>query len=163
MKEGVEEQLHQLRSKATELLYREDWEQYINLYTHFISLCSHHLSQDPESSTNLQKSLSVALSNCAEARYKLRDLSSALRDYNQALEIDPIHLKSLICKGKVLLDLDRYAPAHECIQRALSVNKSEALVELLYRFDAQSRTGQIDLSDWLLNGFNGGPQSLQSM
>ena len=159
MKGGeVEEQLHQLRSKATELLFREDWEQYINLYTHFISLCNHHLSQAPESSTNLHKSLSLALSNRAEARYKLKDLSSALRDCNQALEIDPTHLKILTCKGKVLLDLDRYAQAYECFQRALSVNKSEALVELLDRskkLDAQSRTGQIDLSDWLLNGFNG--------
>lgn len=159
MKVEVDEQLHQLRSKATELLLREDWNQYISLYTHVISLCNQHLTAaDRESSPSLSKSLSLAFSNRAEAQYKLRNLSAALKDCNQALEIDPTHLKTLNCKGKVLLDLDRYSQAYECFHGALSVNKSEALLELLDRckkLDLQSRTGQIDLSDWLLSGFIG--------
>ncbi|ONK65271.1 uncharacterized protein A4U43_C07F35420 [Asparagus officinalis] len=151
MTSQLEEQLHHLRSKATELLFKEDWPQYINLYTHFISLCT----QNPP---NLYKPLPLAFSNRAEAHYKLKNLSSALEDCNQALEIDPSHLKSLICKGKILLDLNRYSQACDCFQRALSVNKSEEVVGLLDRckkLDGQSRTGQINVSDWLVNGFDG--------
>lgn len=151
----LEEHLHHLRSRATELLFKQDWTQYISLYTHFISLCT---QLHPSPSPHLLKSLSSAFSNRAEARHKLRDLHSALRDCDEALRIDPTHLKALVCRGKVLLDLDRYSQAHDCFQRALAVSKSEDVVELADRcrkLDVQSRTGQIDISDWLITGFSG--------
>ncbi|PKU62595.1 hypothetical protein MA16_Dca027659 [Dendrobium catenatum] len=68
-----------LRSTATELLLKEDWNEYINLYSRFISRC--HFPQtspndDDDDCTNLRQTLCSALSNRAEAYSKLRDLSS---------------------------------------------------------------------------------------
>ncbi|XP_008778342.2 methyltransferase FGSG_00040 [Phoenix dactylifera] len=161
---GIEEEMHLLRSRATELSLREDWKEYINLYTHLISLCDHQHS--PSSDAKLHKTLCLALSNRAEARSRLRDLSGALEDCDRVLEIDPTHLKAIICKGKILLDLDLYTQASGCFQQAFvnqGTGNAEALRRLLgrcRRLEAQSRTGALDISDWLLNGFGGNPPEL---
>ncbi|XP_010917084.1 methyltransferase FGSG_00040 [Elaeis guineensis] len=166
---GIEEQMQLLRSRAAELSLREDWKEYINLYSHLISLCDHHHHHhhhSPGSDAKLHKTLCLALSNRAEARSRLRELSGALEDCDRVLEIDPTHLKALICKGKILLDLDRYTQASDCFQRALvyqGTGNAEALRRLLERcrrLEAQSRTGSLDISDWLLNGFGGNPPEL---
>ncbi|KAG6476720.1 methyltransferase FGSG_00040-like [Zingiber officinale] len=156
MKQAVslEEQVQHLRSKATELLLREDWAEYINLYSHLISLC---LAAGDGAGAALHKTLCLAHSNRAEARFRTRDLAGALRDCDRALEFDPAHLKSLLRKARVLLDLDRYASAGDCLKLAIASHPGDdASRELLVRcrnLEAQSRRGRIDVSNWILGGF----------
>uniref|UniRef100_A0A251U2T2 Putative tetratricopeptide-like helical domain-containing protein n=1 Tax=Helianthus annuus TaxID=4232 RepID=A0A251U2T2_HELAN len=107
-----EETLQQLRLKANELLLREEWSQSIQTYSHFISLCQ--TRPDPKH----RKSLCLAFSNRAEARSKTRDFDEALKDCDEALKIENTHLKTLMCKGKILLNQDRYNMALNCFKIA---------------------------------------------
>uniref|UniRef100_A0A6V7QQL5 SET domain-containing protein n=1 Tax=Ananas comosus var. bracteatus TaxID=296719 RepID=A0A6V7QQL5_ANACO len=167
MQIGVEDELHHLRSKATELLLKEDWKGYIDLYTHLISLCGDGGGGGDDgggggdggaaAAAKVHKTLCVALSNRAEARARLRDLSGALEDLDRLLQLDPSHLKTLVSKGKILLDLGRYSRASECFRRALSAHGAggaeslRALLDRARRLEVRSRTGSLDLSDWILN------------
>lgn len=170
MTEGEEEELmQQLRSKATELLLREEWNDSVKAYSHFISLCKHISKKnlDPNQQSKLQKSLCLALSNRAEARYRLKDYPEALKDCDQALKIESTHFKSLLCKGKIFLCLSRYSMALDCFNRAAihaqNSGNSESLIGYLSRckkLEAQSKTGAFDLSDWVLNGFKAKPPEL---
>lgn len=170
MKEEMEmreELMQHLRSRATELLLREEWNESVQAYSHFISLCQHHISRthqcsDPDHLFKIKKSLCLSLSNRAEARSRLRDLANALEDCDGALEIECTHFKTLLCKGKILLSLNRYSLALECFKAALldpqAGLKCEALngfVERCKKLEHQSRTGTFDLSDWVVNGFRG--------
>ncbi|KAL5722899.1 hypothetical protein ACHQM5_006359 [Ranunculus cassubicifolius] len=162
-----EEILQQLRSKATELLLREEWQESIQIYSHFISLCQQHLSNTqenltPDQFTKLQKSLCLAFSNRAEARSRLRDFEEAIVDCDQALKIENTHSKTLICKGKILLNRNRYSDALGCFKLALTDVQNNGgcelvngYLEICKKLEFQSRTGVFDLSDWVLNGFRG--------
>lgn len=157
--------MQELRTKANELLLREQWDESLQLYSHFIALCEHQISAipqvaDPDSSirlSKLHKSMCLALSNRAEALYRLRDLNRALGDCNKALRIEADHFKTLFCKGKILLSLNRYALAMDCFKLALlDGGNSKALnmyLEKCKKLEYQSRTGTIDISEWVLNGF----------
>ncbi|XP_020101102.1 uncharacterized protein LOC109719021 [Ananas comosus] len=178
MQIGVEDELHHLRSKATELLLKEDWKGYIDLYTHLISLCGDGGGGGDDgggggdggaaaaAAAKVHKTLCVALSNRAEARARLRDLSGALEDLDRLLQLDPSHLKTLVSKGKILLDLGRYSRASECFRRALSAHGAggaeslRALLDRARRLEVRSRTGSLDLSDWILNRCVGNPPDL---
>ncbi|KAK4763719.1 hypothetical protein SAY87_013157 [Trapa incisa] len=169
--EQLELLLQELRSKATELFLREHWAQSLQVYSQFITLCQGQISSVvlqhprgsvPDSISRLQKSVCLALSNRAEARYRMGDLDEALWDCEEALRVEISHFKALICKGRVLLALNRYASALECFRLASmdaqAVAHSEDLSRLLERcrkLELQSRTGCIDLSDWVLGGFRG--------
>ncbi|KAI9085423.1 hypothetical protein K1719_032584 [Acacia pycnantha] len=159
--------MQQLRSKATELLLREEWKESIEAYSNFITLCQNQIvhSQNYPDSDQLQrlrKSLCLALSNRAEARSRLKEFHSALEDCDLALVIDETHFKTLICKGKILLNLNMYYASLECFRVALrdpqANGNSENLngyVEKCKKLDFLSRTGSLDLSDWVSNGFRG--------
>lgn len=161
------ELLQQLRSKATELLLREEWAESVVAYSQFITLCQDRLSKthehpDPDYLPKLQKPLCIALSNRAEARSRLREFSEALEDCDQALKIESTHFKSLLCKGKILLNLNRYSMAMECFKTAhldpQSSGNSETLngyLEKCKKLEFLSRTGAFDLSDWVVNRFHG--------
>ncbi|KAL8161495.1 hypothetical protein V2J09_012984 [Rumex salicifolius] len=147
-----ESPMQQLRSKATEHLLREEWAQSIDAYSQFISLCTHQINSNHQNSdalSKLHRSLCLALSNRAESRFKLKDFSQALDDCDQALQIDTVHFKSLICK--------------ECFNSALldqtlngeSLKTVNGYVNECKRLENQSRTGTFDVSDWVLNGFRG--------
>ncbi|XP_058096383.1 methyltransferase FGSG_00040 [Magnolia sinica] len=168
--EGINEEMQHLRFKASELLLREEWNDSINAYSQFISLCHQHLSDSDtlkgesgaaDQTSKLTKSLCLAFSNRAEAQYRLRDFSGALVDCDRALEIDSTHCKSLICKGRILLDLDRYSKSLDCFRRALELQISggcenlHGFLDRCKKLEFQSRTGAFDLSDWVLNGFHG--------
>ncbi|KAJ6910052.1 hypothetical protein NC652_020912 [Populus alba x Populus x berolinensis] len=164
-----EELMHELRFKATELLLREEWQESVQVYTQFINLCqdqisvkSHQNHPDPDLLTKLQKSLCLALSNRAEALSRLRDLTGALKDCDQALKIESTHFKSLVCKGKILLSLNRYSMALDCFKTAVLDPQASGNLETLNgyvqkckKLEFQSRTGAFDLSDWILSGFRG--------
>ncbi|KAK1415942.1 hypothetical protein QVD17_31730 [Tagetes erecta] len=163
MKELDQEMMQQLRLKANELLLREQWEQSIQTYNHFISLCQTHIS-DPQTQPDpkLQKSLCLAFSNRAEARSKTRDFDGALKDCDEALKIENTHFKTLMCKGKILLSLDRYSMALNCFKIANldhpSNVDSETLngyLERCKKLEFLSRSGAFDFSNWVLNGFKG--------
>lgn len=168
---GISEEdyhMQQLRSKATELLLREEWKDSIEAYSHFIALCknqifrTHSHFSDSDQLQKLRKSLCLAFSNRAEARSRLREFRLALEDCDSALEIDGTHLKTLICKGKILLNLNMYSMALDCFRIALldpqANGNSENLngyVEKCKKLDFLSRTGNLDLSDWVSGGFRG--------
>ncbi|KAF9623698.1 hypothetical protein IFM89_003843 [Coptis chinensis] len=162
-----EEVLQQLRSKATELLLREEWKESIQVYSHLISLYQEYLvntqeQADSDQITKLQKSLCLAYSNRAEARLRLRDYTEAIVDCDQALGIENAHLKTIVCKGKILLSLNQYSNALHCFTLAFcdiqNIGNSESIsgyLEVCKKLEFQSRTGVFDLSDWVLNGFRG--------
>ncbi|BAT74491.1 hypothetical protein LR48_Vigan01g118400 [Vigna angularis] len=152
-----DEQLQQLRSKATELFIREEWNASIEAYSHFITLCTQTLSHSLPNQ-KLRRSLCIALCNRAEARSKLKDFHCALRDCDHALEVDAAHSKTLLCKGKILLCLNRYASALECFRTATLDGNAESVSGYLERcksLELLSKTGCLDLSDWVSNGFRG--------
>lgn len=157
------ELLQSLRSKATEHLLREEWEESIHLYTKYIDLSRTQITNlagsDPDTVPKVRKSLCLALCNRAEARARLHDSSEAMRDCDQALEIENTHFKTLLCKGKVLLALSRYSSALECFKTALldpqASESVTAYVEKCKKLEFQAKTGALDLSDWVLSGFRG--------
>ncbi|KAL1126069.1 hypothetical protein V6Z11_A13G086700 [Gossypium hirsutum] len=149
---GAEEQMQQLRSKATELLLREEWRDSIQLYSELIDLCQSQISNthqhsDPGHLPKLHKSLCVAFSNRAEARSKLQHFTQALNDCDQALQIEATHFRTLICKGKILFGNG-------------NLDIVNGYLEKCKKLEFQSRTGSFDLSDWVLNGFRGKPLEL---
>ncbi|XP_068641296.1 methyltransferase FGSG_00040 [Aristolochia californica] len=161
--EETMQDLQTLRHKALELLLMEEWKSSIHLYDQFISLCETRLSNthsDPgdENVSKINKSLCLAFCNRAEARFRLRDFSLALDDCDRALELERGHFKTLLCKGKILLHLHRYAKASDCFKLALELHKNTEMNGFLSRckkLEFQSRTGHFDLTDWVLNGFRG--------
>ncbi|KAF5727173.1 hypothetical protein HS088_TW22G00861 [Tripterygium wilfordii] len=167
LQEMADEQMQQLRSQATELLLREEWQQSLQVYTQFIDLCRDEISgahenSDPDHIFKLHKSLCLALSNRAEARSRMRDFTEALRDCDEALKIESTHFKTLICKGKILLALNRYSSALDCFKTASldqqdngNLEKINGYLEKCKKLELQSRTGAFDLSNWILNGFQG--------
>ncbi|CAN8291594.1 unnamed protein product [Cochlearia groenlandica] len=168
--QGSSDLLQSLRSKATELLLREEWEESIHVYTMFIDLSKIQISNlfgsdpDPDSDPVPKhlKSVCLALCNRAESRAKLRAFTEALRDCDEALEIERTHFKTLLCKGKVLLGLSKYSSALECFRAALldpqasgSLETVSGYIEKCKRLEFQAKTGAFDLSDWILSGFRG--------
>jgi len=178
MREGLQqiemakEQMQQLRSKATELLLREEWEEAVLAYCQFINLCQDQISQtqqhpDPDHLPKLHRSLCLALSNRAEARSRLREFAQALKDCDQALKIGSTHFKTLLCKGKILLNLNRYSMALDCFKAALldpqvsgNAESLNGYLEKCKKLEFLSRTGAFDLSDWVVNGYRGKPPEL---
>eukprot|EP01018_Ginkgo_biloba_P038378 Gb_10639 [translate_table: standard] len=158
--------VQEIRSRANELLLREEWNEAIELYTQYINYCQQEISNKTrdacdDDTCKLKKSLCLALSNRAEARIRLGDHGNAMCDVNKALQVEPSHPKSLYCKGRILLELDQYSEASDCFQRALdhqlnTADFQEAL-DRSRRFETQSKTGAYDISEWVSNGFSGKP------
>ncbi|KFK44587.1 hypothetical protein AALP_AA1G278100 [Arabis alpina] len=161
-RQGQSELLQSLRSKATELLLREEWEESIQVYTKFIDLSRIQISNLEPDPDKFRKSLCLALCNRAEARARLRDFLGAMRDCDEALEIERTHFKTLLCKGKVLLGLSKYSLALECFKTALldpqaggNLETVTEYIEKCKKLEFQAKTGAFDLSDWILSGFRG--------
>ncbi|KZV56960.1 hypothetical protein F511_14968 [Dorcoceras hygrometricum] len=158
-----EETMQELRSKAAELLLREEYKDSISAYSQFISLCQDFISEkNPDAAVleRLRKSLCLAFSNRAEARSRLMEVTEALEDCDLALRIERSHVKTLLCKGKILLSLNRYGMALECFEAANleaqsyeNVDLVSGLLEKCKRLDYLSRNGGFDISDWVLSGF----------
>lgn len=160
-----EQILQNLRSKATEFLLREEYEESIQASSQFITLCQDYIYKnsphfDSDHFLKLQKSICLAFSNRAEARFRLKEFSAALEDCDEALRIESTHFKTLLCKGKILLNLNKYGVALECFNAANldpQANKnSETLngyLEKCKKLEFLSRTGGFDVSDWILSGF----------
>ncbi|XWS23167.1 hypothetical protein CRYUN_Cryun29cG0097900 [Craigia yunnanensis] len=166
---SAEDQMQQLRSKATELLLREEWKESVQLYSRLIDLYQDQISKTPDLDHlfKLHKSLCVAFSNQAEARSRLQDFTEALKDCDQAFQIEATHFKTSLCKGKILFSLNRYSNALDCFKAALFDPQGNGNLEILNcylenckKLEFQSRTGSFDLSDWVLNGFRGKPPEL---
>ncbi|KAJ4711377.1 Histone-lysine N-methyltransferase [Melia azedarach] len=162
---AAEDLMQRLRLKATELLLREEWKEAVQVYSQFIDLCKEQIMETTHEQvqlSKLHKSLCLALSNRAEARSRLRDFNEALIDCEEALKMESTHFKALLCKGKVLLSLNRYSMALECFKATISDAQASGNFEAVNGFlekckklEYQSRTGAFDLSDWILNGFRG--------
>ncbi|XP_042023686.1 methyltransferase FGSG_00040-like [Salvia splendens] len=162
--EKEEERIQILRSKATELLLREEYKDSIKTYSQIILLCQESISPKSTQSrlSNLQRTLCLAFSNRAEARARQSEFSEALRDCEAALSIDKSHFKTLLCKGKILLSLNRYAAALDCFKQAnldpYAAENSDAVNRMLKKckkLESLSRSGAFDVSDWVLGGFRG--------
>ncbi|GFQ02561.1 histone-lysine n-methyltransferase smyd3 [Phtheirospermum japonicum] len=160
-----EERLQDLRSKATKLLLREEYKDSIETYSQIISLCQDSIfkkNPDEPHLTKIQKALCLAFSNRAEARARLFEFSEALKDCEEALRIEKSHFKTLLCKGKILLTMNRYGTALECFKLASLDPEANENCDLVNgfllkckKFESLSRTGAFDVSDWVLSGFKG--------
>ncbi|KAL8035525.1 hypothetical protein ABFX02_12G102600 [Erythranthe guttata] len=157
-----DEEMENLRSKATELLLREEYKPSIQAYAQIISLCQTRIAAKNPDGPHLNKLLCLSFSNRAEARARLSDHAEALRDCEEALRIDDSHFKTLVCKGKILLSLNRYSAALCCFNAAnLGPQATEnsdlvnGFLEKCKRLEFLSRTGAFDISEWVLSGFRG--------
>ncbi|KAF3631706.1 putative transcription factor MYB28-like [Capsicum annuum] len=161
--EQEEDRIQDLRSKATELFLRKEWKHSIDVYTELISLYHDKISNPHQKNLEkLKKSLCLALCNRAEARLNLQDFAQALKDCNEASRVENTHFKTLVCKGKIWLSLNRYALALECFKEANLDNHELENSEILNlyldkckKFEFLSRTGALDVSDWVVNKFEG--------
>nr|XP_043613077.1 methyltransferase FGSG_00040 [Erigeron canadensis] len=158
-----EEKMQHLRFKANQFFLREDWEQSIQTYSQYISLCQTHIS-NPQNQPDpkLQESLCLAFSKRAETRSKIRDFDEALKDCDESLKIENTHFKTLMCKGKILLNLDRYSMALNCFKIANldhPINKDSKILngylENCKKLESLSRSGAFDFTSWITNGFKG--------
>ncbi|KAL8533784.1 hypothetical protein ACS0TY_009975 [Phlomoides rotata] len=157
-----EERIQNLRSKATELLLREEYKDSIQAYSQIINLCQKNISKKNPDPIKIQKTICLAYSNRAEARARLSEFSDALKDCEEALRIDKSHFKTLLCKGKILLNLNRYSAALGCFKEAnldpQAGENSDLVNGLLVKskkLEFLSRSGAFDVSDWILSGFKG--------
>ncbi|CAM0147469.1 unnamed protein product [Urochloa decumbens] len=147
-----DETLQELRSRATQLLLKEDWREYIAVCTRIVDGASGDC-----------RVLCSALAHCADARARLGDAAGALADCDAALAADPAHPAALLSKGAILRGLGRYAPAADCFRAAAlaagggggGADEARELVEQCRRLEAQARSGAVDLSEWVLAGFAG--------
>lgn len=160
--EEEEERIQNLRSKATDLLLREEYKDSIEAYSQIINLCQKIISKKNPDPTKIPKTLCLAYSNRAEARARLSEISEAFKDCEQALKIEKSHFKTLLCKGKILLNLNRYCAALDCFKEASldpqASENSEMVNGLLVKskkLEFLSRSGTFDVSDWVLSGFRG--------
>ncbi|KAL6547081.1 hypothetical protein OROMI_022802 [Orobanche minor] len=163
--EEEEGRMQNLRSKATELLLREEYKDSIETYSKIISLCRDSIfkkNSDGPHQIKYQKTLCLAFSNRAEARARLFEFSDALKDCEEALRIEKSHFKTLLCKGKILLSTNRYGMALHCFKLAIldpQANENADLVngflEKCKKLESLSRTGAFDVSDWVFSGFKG--------
>ncbi|GAA0163211.1 hypothetical protein LIER_19128 [Lithospermum erythrorhizon] len=159
-----EETLQSLRAKANELLLREEWSDSIQAYSNFISLSQNfvHLNQDQEHLIKLKKSLSLAYSNRAEARFRLKEYWEALEDCDEALKIGGSDFKTLLCKGRIFMDLNMYSAALDCFKcgsfgpdASENAEMLEGCLKKCLKVEGISRTGVFDVSDWVVGGFCG--------
>uniref|UniRef100_A0A7N0UJR8 SET domain-containing protein n=1 Tax=Kalanchoe fedtschenkoi TaxID=63787 RepID=A0A7N0UJR8_KALFE len=161
----TEDLIQQLRSRATELLIREEWNESIQICTQMISLCESQIQiQDPNSElfSKIRKALAYAYSNRAESWAKLKNVDAALSDCDSALAIENTHFKTLMCKGKILLGLHKYRLASDCFKLGLlesqangNAEEINGCLEKCKRLDLLAKSGVIDLSSWVLSGFKG--------
>ena len=146
-----DETLQRLRSRATQLLLKEDWREYI-------AVCSRIV----DGASDDRSVLCSALAHRADARARLGDADAALADCNAALAADPVHPGALLSKGTILRGLGRYALAAGCFRAAAlaagggcGADEARELFEQCRRLEAQARSGAVDLSEWVLAGFAG--------
>ncbi|RLN40692.1 uncharacterized protein C2845_PM01G04280 [Panicum miliaceum] len=144
-----DETLQQLRSRATQLLLKEDWREYI-------AVCSRIV----DGASDDRRVLCSALAHRADARARLGDAAAALADCDAALAADPVHPGALLSKGTILRGLGRNALAADCFRAAAlaagsGADEARELVEQCRRLEAQARSGAVDLSEWVLAGFAG--------
>uniref|UniRef100_A0A0E0CVS5 SET domain-containing protein n=1 Tax=Oryza meridionalis TaxID=40149 RepID=A0A0E0CVS5_9ORYZ len=147
-----DDSLQQLRSRATQLLLKENW-------TEYVAVCSLIIEAfDAAAACKDRRVLCSTLAHRADARARLGDAPGALSDCDAALAADPAHAGALLSKGAVLRGLGRYARSAECFRAALAVSGTDEvreMVEQCKRLDAQARSGAVDLSEWVLAGFSG--------
>ncbi|XP_060215324.1 methyltransferase FGSG_00040 [Lycium barbarum] len=168
--EEEDDRMQNLRSKATELLLRKEFKDTIEAYSELISFYHDQISNTNQNldSNKLKKSLCLALCNRAEAHLNLQEFPQALKDCNEASQIGNTHFKTLLCKGKILLSLNQYGLALDCFKKASlddphELENSETLngyLEKCKKLEFLSRTGAFDISDWVLNKFQGKPTEL---
>ncbi|CAN6321312.1 unnamed protein product [Urochloa humidicola] len=145
-----DETLQELRSRATQLLLKEDWREF--------AVCTRIV----DGASGDRRVLCSALAHRADARARLGDAAGALADCDAALAADPAHPAALLYKGAILRGLGRYAPAADCFRAAAlgagggsGADEARELVEQCRRLEAQARSGAVDLSEWVLAGFAG--------
>ncbi|KAL0336406.1 UNVERIFIED_CONTAM: Anaphase-promoting complex subunit [Sesamum radiatum] len=135
-----------------------------SLHPNHFSLPTLHFQESPDAAhlSKLHKTLCLAFSNRAEALARLLEFSEALRDCEEALRIEKSHFKTLLCKGKILLSLNRYSMALDCFKAANldpQANENSDVVngflDKCKKLDFLSRTGAFDVTDWVLSGFRG--------
>uniref|UniRef100_A0A0E0K9A3 SET domain-containing protein n=1 Tax=Oryza punctata TaxID=4537 RepID=A0A0E0K9A3_ORYPU len=151
-----DDSLQQLRSRATQLLLKENWKEYIAVSSLIIE--AFDAAASAAAACKDRRVLCSTLAHRADARARLGDAPGALADCDAALAADPAHPGALLSKGAVLRGLGRYARAAECFRAALAVSVTDEvreMVEQCKRLDAQARSGAVDLSEWVLAGFSG--------
>ena len=145
--------LQHLRSRATQLLFKEDWREYV-------AVCSRII--DAASSGDDRRLLCSTLAHRADARARLGDAAGGLADCDAALAAEPAHPGALLSKGALLRGLGRYAAAADCFRAAAlasgggaAADEARELAEQCRRLEAQAKSGVVDLSEWVLAGFAG--------
>lgn len=144
-----------MRKEGNRCFREQNWEAAAEYYTRCIDAA---LIQVKEGSSNANNSivngLLLAYSNRAETWLQIKEFKSALEDSDDALRIDPGHLKTQYRKGRALLGLRRYGAACECLKKAYKTSPGQREIQAALgqakTFYAQSLNGKYDISDYLL-------------
>ncbi|EAZ25729.1 hypothetical protein OsJ_09564 [Oryza sativa Japonica Group] len=120
-----DDSLQQLRSRATQLLLKENW-------TEYIAVCSLIIEAfDAAAACKDRRVLCSTLAHRADARARLGDAPGALADCDAALAADPRTPGRCCPRAPSCAGLGRYSARR------------------------RARSGAVDLSEWVLAGFSG--------
>lgn len=160
-----------LRAEGNRLFSKGDWPGAIEFYTKCIHKAMSSNQRKPAGSKSKKKAHSsdsngatsngkvstetvmLAYSNRAAAWMKLSHYERALMDAEEALHLDPQHLKSIYRKGCALHHMQQFEQARECFATALE-HAPEKEIKLAHErsslCDQQSRLGHYALHSYLL-------------
>jgi len=144
-----------VRKEGNRCFREQNWDAAAEHYTKCIDASLLQLKEISSiGNNNIINGLLHSYSNRAETWLQMKEFNRALEDSNDALRIDPGHLKAIYRKGRALLGLRHYREACECLKKAEKTSPGhrdiqEALgqAKTLY---AQSLNGKYDISDYLL-------------
>ncbi|CAM6121152.1 unnamed protein product [Calypogeia fissa] len=93
------EELQRIRLQGNHFFAKGNWSAAVNRYSQCIEDASDTINE-----VDRNNILMLAYSNRAEARLRLRHYDHALSDADEALKIEPSHVKTLVRKGKAAHD-----------------------------------------------------------
>ncbi|CAM6120108.1 unnamed protein product [Calypogeia fissa] len=148
------EELQRIRLQGNHFFAKGNWNAAVNRYSQCIENASDTINEMDRNNI-----LMLAYSNRAEARLRLRHYDHALSDADEALQIEPNHVKTLLRKGKAAHGLGLFEQSCEAFKAALEHSpEEESIVKCLNSSIAsleQSLTGKYDLYEYFRRNCTG--------
>lgn len=157
-----------LRTEGNRLFAKQDWPGAIGFYTKCIQKAMSTNQRKPNAKNRKKghsengatsngkvstETVVLAYSNRAAAWMKLCHYERALVDAEEALHLDPQHLKSIYRKGCALRHMQQFQRASECFAMALEYSPEKEIRQAHNRsktYDSQSRLGVYEIHNHLL-------------
>ncbi|BFI32430.1 protein MpATXR3 [Marchantia polymorpha subsp. ruderalis] len=157
MLDFLRKEMQRVRAEGNRYFQKGDFSEAIDNYTRCIQIGrGFQLSGSKRCRAFGDDIMTVAASNRAQAYLELRMWEKALSSADDALYLDPHHVKSLFRKGKALQGLQEYEKARAVFESVLELRPQndsckQALKEVTIAYH-QSVTGEYDLRDYFVHG-----------